>query len=146
MKFIDEVYIEVFSGTGGSGCVSFRREKFIPFGGPDGGNGGKGGDIYLEGDDSLNTLMNYRGIKKYYADNGGKGSGRQRDGSTGADTVLKVPVGTLVINEETNVLIADIGEHGQKILLLEGGRGGEWRCGVLVACRCGWVSCGWVEQ
>lgn len=124
MKFIDEVHIEILSGTGGNGCVSFRREKFIPFGGPDGGNGGKGGDVYLIGDVNLNTLMNYRGVKKYKAEDGGNGSGRQRDGATGQDIYLRVPVGTLVINEETNVLIADINKHDHKVLLVEGGRGG----------------------
>ena len=124
MKFIDEVHIEIFSGNGGSGSVSFRREKFIPFGGPDGGNGGKGGNVYIEGDENINTLMNYRGVKKYRAEDGDNGHGRQKDGKSGDDITLKVPVGTLVINEETNVLIADISEHKQKILLAEGGRGG----------------------
>lgn len=124
MKFIDEVHIEIASGTGGNGASSFRREKFIPFGGPDGGNGGKGGDVYFIGDENINTLVKYRGIKKYHAQDGSNGSGSQCDGKAGEDIILKVPLGTLVINEETNVLICEINKHGEQKLIAQGGRGG----------------------
>lgn len=124
MKFIDEVKIEVFSGHGGKGASSFRREKYVPFGGPDGGNGGRGGNVYIEGDENLNTLVNYRGKKTYRADDGQNGAGAQMDGSAGKDIILKVPVGTLVKYQETGVVIFDITEHGQKELIAQGGRGG----------------------
>lgn len=124
MRFIDEVSIEISSGKGGDGSASFRREKFIPFGGPDGGNGGKGGDVYIQGDENLNTLLHYRGIKKYQARNGDNGAGRQRDGRAGEDIILKVPMGTLVIDEETENLLYDIQYHDQKVLIAQGGRGG----------------------
>lgn len=124
MKFIDEVQIEIASGNGGSGAVSFRREKYVPYGGPDGGNGATGGNVYIEGDENINTLVNYRGRKFYKAKDGENGKGSQMDGATGEDIILKVPVGTLVFNTETNLLIEDITEHGQRKLLAEGGRGG----------------------
>ncbi len=124
MKFIDEVEIEVASGNGGNGAVSFRREKFVPYGGPDGGNGAKGGDLYFEGDENINTLVNFRGRKVYHAQNGESGRGSQMDGATGEDMVVKVPVGTLVYDTDSNLLLADITEHGVKVLIAEGGRGG----------------------
>ena len=124
MKFIDEVKIEVSSGKGGNGVVHFRREKFVPFGGPDGGNGGRGGNIYIVGDENINTLMNYRGRKQYNAPDGENGKGSQMDGATGEDLVLKVPVGTLIFHQETEELLFDIVEHDQKELIAQGGRGG----------------------
>lgn len=124
MKFIDEVQIQISSGNGGNGSVSFRREKFVPFGGPDGGNGATGGSVYIEGDENINTLVNFRGRRIYNAPDGGSGKGSQMDGATGEDIILKVPVGTLVFNAETNELIEDIQAHGQRELLAQGGRGG----------------------
>lgn len=124
MKFIDEVEIEIASGNGGNGAVSFRREKFVPHGGPDGGNGAKGGDLYFIGDENINTLVNFRGRKIYHAKNGESGRGSQMDGATGEDMLIKVPVGTLIFDTETNLLIEDITEHGQKKMIAPGGRGG----------------------
>jgi GTP-binding protein len=124
MKFIDEVKIQVISGNGGNGMVHFRREKYVPYGGPDGGNGGNGGSVYVVGDEGINTLMHFRGQKLYHAPDGAKGFKSQSDGATGEDLVLKVPVGTLVIDEESDRLLCDITEHGQKELLVQGGRGG----------------------
>lgn len=124
MKFIDEVNIQVLSGNGGAGRVAFRREKHVPFGGPAGGNGGKGGNIYIIGNENVNTLLNFRGRKLYPADHGDNGSTSQMNGSDGEDLILKVPVGTLIFNTESGDLIKDITEHGQSELLLEGGRGG----------------------
>lgn len=124
MRFIDEVNIEVGSGDGGDGKVSFRREKFVPYGGPDGGNGANGGNVFFEGDENINTLVNFRGRKVYKASNGGGGQGSQMDGATGEDYIIKVPVGTLIFNSEDGTLIDDITAHGQRKLLAEGGRGG----------------------
>ncbi len=124
MKFIDEVDIQIQSGNGGDGCVAFRREKHVPYGGPEGGNGGKGGDVYLIGDENINTLVNYRGRKVYPAEHGQGGRNHQMDGSNGEDLVLHVPVGTLVFNADTGELIKDITAHNQKELFAKGGRGG----------------------
>lgn len=124
MKFIDEVSIQIKSGKGGNGCVGFRREKYVPFGGPDGGNGGNGGNVYFEGDENINTLVHFRGRKLYKADDGDNGKGSQMDGKTGENLIIKVPVGTLILNAETGGLIQDITAHGQKELLAQGGRGG----------------------
>jgi GTP-binding protein len=124
MRFIDEVNIEVGSGDGGDGKVSFRREKFVPYGGPDGGNGADGGNVFFEGDENINTLVNFRGRKVYKASNGGSGQGSQMHGATGEDYIIKVPVGTLIFNSEDGTLIDDITAHGQQKLLAEGGRGG----------------------
>lgn len=124
MRFIDETNIFIRSGKGGDGCVSFRREKFVPRGGPDGGDGGDGGNIYFEADEGINTLLNYRGKKHYYAENGEAGMGSQRNGKSGEDLILKVPVGTIIRHLESNEVLADLTEHGQKVLLAEGGRGG----------------------
>ena len=121
MKFIDEAKIFVKSGDGGDGCLSFRREKYIEFGGPDGGNGGKGGDIIITGTKSLNTLIDYRYKKHFKANKGRHGSGRNRTGASGKDLTLKLPLGTeILMNEE---LIADI-ISTEKIVLFSGGRGG----------------------
>jgi len=124
MRFIDEVKITVSSGKGGPGSVSFRREKFIEFGGPDGGDGGKGGDVYVEADEGMNTLIHFRGQKNYNAEDGEKGLGRQMNGKCGEDLVLKVPVGTLVRNEDTGEIMADLTSHNQRVLLAQGGLGG----------------------
>lgn len=124
MKFIDEVTIHIKSGNGGNGRSSFRREKFVPFGGPDGGNGGNGGSLIIQGDEGLNTLVHFRGKKNYFAPDGEGGKGSEMNGANGEDLVVKVPVGTLVINEENGELLADITEHGQAETLCKGGRGG----------------------
>lgn len=124
MKFIDEIEIKVISGDGGNGAVAFRREKYIEFGGPNGGNGGKGGDIYFQADEGVNTLINFRGKKQFKAENGGSGEGAQKDGKYGEDIYLKVPVGTIVKIIDTNQEIADLSVHGQTALVAEGGRGG----------------------
>jgi GTP-binding protein len=124
MRFIDEVKITISSGKGGDGCVAFRREKSVPRGGPAGGDGGDGGNVYFEADEGINTLLYYRGIKYYKAEGGEAGGGSGCDGRAGEDLILKVPVGTIVRLEETNEVLADLTDHGQKVLLLEGGRGG----------------------
>ncbi len=124
MKFIDEVSIIVASGNGGPGATSFRREKYIPFGGPDGGDGGMGGSVILIADEGINTLIHFRGRKTYEAANGGKGMGRQMNGANGEDIILKVPVGTLVKDVDTNEIIADLKEHGETHVVVKGGRGG----------------------
>ena len=123
MKFLDEAKIQVASGAGGAGAVSFRREKFIEFGGPDGGDGGRGGSVIVECVDGLNTLIDYRYQQHFKANSGGHGMGKNRSGAKGADALLKVPVGTQVLDEDDNVL-ADLTEVGQRIVLLEGGNGG----------------------
>jgi GTP-binding protein len=124
MKFLDQAKVYISSGKGGAGCVSFRREKFIEFGGPDGGNGGKGGDVWVECVDGLNTLIDYRFQQHFKAKTGMHGMGRNRTGANGADAVLKVPAGTQVFDEDGETLLADMTEVGQKVRLLEGGRGG----------------------
>jgi GTPase len=125
MKFIDEVDIQVISGEGGKGFVGYRREKYVPTGGPDGGDGGKGGDIIFEGDENLNTLMHFRGLKTFKAPEGGNGAGSNMTGADGDDLILKIPVGTLITDRDTGNLIADITEHGQQYIAAEGGRGGK---------------------
>lgn len=125
MKFIDEVKVEVVSGNGGKGCVAFRREKYVPLGGPDGGDGGNGGSVIFVGDEGLNTLMHFRGLKTFKAEDGHKGAGSNMNGPNGENLYLKVPVGTLVYNTETNELICDITAHGQEYVICEGGRGGK---------------------
>lgn len=125
MKFIDEVEIEVYSGDGGKGCVGYRREKYVPLGGPDGGDGGHGGNVYFLGDEGLNTLMHFRGLKTFRAKEGDNGAGSNMQGADGEDMILKVPVGTLIYHRETGNLICDITEHGQKYLAAEGGLGGK---------------------
>ncbi len=124
MRFIDEVNITIQSGNGGNGCVSFRREKFVPRGGPDGGDGGSGGDVYFQADLGLNTLVNFRGRKNYRAEHGDAGSGSCCNGKAGEDLVIKVPVGTLVRSVESGEIIADITDPEKKVLVLEGGMGG----------------------
>ncbi len=124
MRFIDEVAITVISGRGGDGCASFRREKFVEFGGPDGGDGGDGGNVYLQANEGLNTLVNFRGKKTYRAQKGSDGAGRQRHGKFGEDLIIRVPVGTVLKNAETGEYICDLATHGQKELIAKGGRGG----------------------
>lgn len=123
--FIDYVEIEASSGSGGSGCVSFRREKYVPKGGPDGGDGGRGGDIVIEADENLNTLLDYRYRPFYKAENGQPGAGALKSGRDGQDTVLRVPVGTVVKNLETDEVVADMDAHGLRVIAAAGGRGGK---------------------
>ena len=124
MKFLDEAKVYIRSGDGGNGCVSFRREKFIEFGGPNGGDGGKGGDVIAEAVDGLNTLIDYRYQQHFFAKNGGAGMGKDRHGANGADAVLKVPVGTQIYEEDGETLLADFTERGQQAVLARGGNGG----------------------
>jgi GTP-binding protein len=124
MKFLDQCKIYVRSGNGGGGAVSFRREKYIEYGGPDGGDGGKGGDVWIEAVDGLNTLIDYRYQQHFKAGTGVHGMGRNRHGAAGDDVVLKVPVGTEVLDEDKETLIADMDEPGKRLLLLRGGNGG----------------------
>lgn len=124
MKFIDEAQIRVEAGNGGHGCLSFRREKFIPFGGPNGGDGGKGGDVFLEADPNLNTLIDFRFQPYYHAERGEDGSGNLRTGKQGADLIVKVPVGTEIYDVDTEELICDLILPGQKVCVAKGGRYG----------------------
>lgn len=124
MKFLDLAKIYIRSGGGGSGCVSFRREKFIEFGGPDGGNGGRGGDVWAEAVDGLNTLIDFRYQQHFFAKSGQGGMGSQRTGKDGDDVVIKVPVGTEILEEDQETVIADLTEVGQRVLLAKGGNGG----------------------
>lgn len=124
MKFLDQAKIYIRSGDGGAGCVSFRREKYVPYGGPDGGDGGRGGDIVLEAVDGLNTLIDYRYKQHFKAGRGGHGMGRQRHGASAPTMVLKVPVGTQILDEDRETLIADLSKLGDKVVLAEGGNGG----------------------
>ncbi|WP_406736301.1 GTPase ObgE [Thioclava sp. GXIMD4215] len=124
MKFLDLAKVYIRSGGGGAGCVSFRREKFIEFGGPDGGDGGKGGSVYVEAVEGLNTLIDFRYQQHFFAKSGQHGMGSQRTGKDGDDIVLKVPVGTEIIEEDEETVIADLTEVGQRILLAKGGNGG----------------------
>jgi GTP-binding protein len=124
MKFLDQAKVYIRSGDGGGGAVSFLREKFVEFGGPNGGNGGRGGDVVLECVDGLNTLIDYRYQQHFKAKTGTHGMGKQRTGADGEDTVLRVPVGTQVFEDDNETLIADMTEVGQRVVLLSGGNGG----------------------
>lgn len=124
MKFVDEVVIEVASGKGGNGSASFRREKFIPFGGPDGGDGGRGGHVYALADNNINTLVDYRYARRHEAQNGENGRGSDMYGRSGEDLVLRMPVGTIITDLETGEVVADLAENGQKVILAKGGDGG----------------------
>jgi len=124
MKFLDQAKVYVRSGDGGSGCVSFRREKYIEFGGPDGGGGGRGGDVWAEAVDGLNTLIDYRYRQHFKAAKGAHGMGRDRTGAKGADVVLKVPVGTEILDQDNETVIADLDRAGKRVRLAEGGNGG----------------------
>jgi GTPase len=124
MKFLDEAKVYIRSGDGGNGCVSFRREKFIEFGGPNGGDGGKGGDVVAVAVDGLNTLIDYRYQQHFFAKNGRGGMGKDRHGAGGEDALLKVPVGTQIYDEDGETLLADLTEAGQRTVLAHGGNGG----------------------
>ena len=124
MKFLDQAKVFIRSGDGGAGCVSFRREKFIEFGGPDGGDGGRGGDVWVECVDGLNTLIDYRYQQHFKARPGVHGRGKNRAGARGEDVVLKVPKGTQIFDEDGETLIADLIEVGERIMLEKGGNGG----------------------
>jgi GTP-binding protein len=124
MKFLDEAKVYIRSGDGGNGCVSFRREKFIEYGGPNGGDGGNGGDVVAETVNGLNTLIDYRYQQHFAAKNGRGGMGKDRHGANGADMVLKVPVGTQIYEEDGETLLADLTEMGQRVVLAHGGNGG----------------------
>ena len=124
MKFLDLAKVYLRAGAGGPGCVSFRREKFVEFGGPDGGDGGRGGDVWAEAVDGLNTLIDFRYQQHFKAKNGEHGMGRQRHGRNGDDVVLRVPVGTQILEEDQETLIADLDELGDRVLLAKGGNGG----------------------
>ena len=124
MKFLDLCKVYIRSGSGGGGAVSFRREKFIEYGGPDGGDGGRGGSVIAEAVDGLNTLIDFRYQQHFFAENGRPGMGQQRTGKTGDDIVLKVPVGTEILDEDEETVIADMTELGQRVLLCKGGNGG----------------------
>jgi len=124
MKFLDEAKVYIASGAGGNGCVSFRREKFIEFGGPNGGDGGKGGDVVVEAVTGLNTLIDYRYQQHFKAQRGGNGMGKDRAGANGKDVVLKVPIGTQVYEEDGETLLADLTEVRQRVTIAEGGNGG----------------------
>lgn len=124
MKFVDEARIEVAGGKGGNGVASFRREKFIPKGGPDGGDGGRGGNVYAVADANINTLIDYRYARKHFAKNGENGRGSDCYGAGGTDIELKMPVGTLVTDADTGELVADLTTHGERYLIARGGKGG----------------------
>lgn len=124
MKFVDEAKIVVRAGHGGSGSASFRREKYVPMGGPDGGDGGKGGDVILVGDEGLNTLIDFRHKKSFDAQRGVSGRGRQMYGKQGDDLIIKVPVGTEVYDLEMDIKVGDITEHNQELIAAHGGKGG----------------------
>ena len=124
MKFIDEATIKVFAGDGGNGIASFRREKYEPMGGPNGGDGGRGGSIFFESDENINTLIDYRFVRNYRAKRGENGKGSDCYGAKGDDLTLKVPVGTVISEKITGAIIADLSEHGMKVLAAKGGKGG----------------------
>lgn len=124
MKFLDQAKIYIRSGNGGAGCVSFRREANVEFGGPDGGNGGRGGHIIIEAAHGLNTLIDYRYQQHFKASTGMHGMGKDRNGRSGDDIILKVPVGTQIFEEDRDTLIADLTKEGQSLTLLKGGNGG----------------------
>ena len=124
MKFLDLVKVYIRSGSGGAGSVSFRREKNIEYGGPDGGNGGHGGSVWVEAIDGLNTLIDFRYQQHFFAENGKSGMGKQRSGSHGSDKVLQVPVGTEILDEDQETLLADLTKVGDRFLMAQGGNGG----------------------
>ncbi|MFN8865744.1 MAG: Obg family GTPase CgtA [Pseudomonadota bacterium] len=124
MKFVDEAVIDVAAGHGGAGCVSFRREKFIPFGGPNGGDGGRGGSVWAVADRNINTLIDYRYARRHEAANGEPGRGADQFGAAGADIELRMPVGTIVTDLDAGTVLVELLEHGQRALLAKGGDGG----------------------
>ncbi|MCL4156815.1 UNVERIFIED_CONTAM: hypothetical protein GTU68_005496 [Idotea baltica] len=124
MKFLDLCKVYIRSGSGGGGCISFRREKYIEYGGPNGGDGGKGGDVIVEAVDNLNTLIDFRYQQHFFAKNGEAGKGQQRTGADGADIVLKVPTGTEIMDEDQETVLVDLATTGQRVVLAKGGNGG----------------------
>jgi GTP-binding protein len=122
--FIDRVVVKVKAGDGGSGIASFRREKFVPLGGPDGGDGGRGGHVIVRGDDNLSTLLDYTYRDSWKAENGAHGSGSNKSGKSGADIVMPVPPGTVIRDVDSGELVGEIIESGQEIRVAKGGRGG----------------------
>ena len=124
MKFFDEALIDISAGHGGAGCVSFRREKFIPFGGPNGGDGGRGGSVWAVADLNINTLIDYRYTRRFDAKNGEAGRGTDQFGAAGADIEMRMPVGTIISDAETGEVMVELLEHGQRALLAKGGDGG----------------------
>jgi GTP-binding protein len=128
VKFFDEAFITVQSGDGGRGCVSFRREKFIPRGGPDGGDGGKGGDVILKSTSQRRTLYQFRFKREFKAKNGGYGQGRRKTGKNGEDLIIEIPPGTLIKDAETNDLLKDFTQPGESFIIAKGGRGGQGNC------------------
>jgi GTP-binding protein len=124
MKFLDQAKVHIRSGNGGAGCISFRREKYVEYGGPDGGDGGRGGHVYAEAVGNLNTLIDYRYQQHFKGQTGGHGMGANRTGKSGKDVTLKVPVGTEILDEDNETVIADLTEEGQKVRLARGGNGG----------------------
>ncbi len=125
MKFVDKAKIHVKAGSGGNGCVAWRREKFVPLGGPAGGNGGKGGDVILKADSRLQTLMDFKHKIHFKAERGQHGSGSNKHGKAGEDLIIKVPVGTVVKDAETGEVIADLTKEGQEVVVAKGGKGGK---------------------
>ncbi|MBM69707.1 MAG: GTPase ObgE [Haliea sp.] len=121
MKFVDEASIKVFAGNGGNGCLSFRREKFVPRGGPDGGDGGDGGSVIMEADANLNTMVDYRFVRSYRAENGESGRSRNCTGKSGEDLILRVPVGTTIIDEDSAEVLGDLAAHGERLVVAQGG-------------------------
>lgn len=121
MRFVDEAHIKVDAGNGGSGCLSFRREKFVPRGGPDGGDGGDGGSVFLEGNSNLNTLIDFRFQRHYKAENGKSGMGSNCTGKSGEDLIIQVPIGTLIYDIHTDELLGDVSREGQRLLIAQGG-------------------------
>jgi GTP-binding protein len=124
MKFVDEALIDVAAGDGGAGCASFRREKFIPFGGPNGGDGGRGGSVWALADRNINTLIDYRYTRRHQAKNGESGRGSDQFGAAGAEIELRMPVGTIISDAETKAVLVELLEHGQRAILAQGGDGG----------------------
>lgn len=124
MKFIDEAKIYIKAGDGGNGAATFRREKYIPMGGPNGGDGGRGGSIYAVADRNINTLVDYRYTRKFIGKRGENGGGADQYGAGGDDIILRMPVGTVIYNLNTEEIIADLSEHDQKVMIAKGGKGG----------------------
>ncbi len=135
MKFIDRAKIFIKSGDGGNGHVSFRKEKFVPMGGPDGGNGGKGGDLILRGNEHLNTLLDFRYNRKFLAENGIKGMKSRKTGKDGKACIIQIPAGTQIFHAESNELLADITEHNEEVVIAKGGRGGKGNSEFATATR-----------
>src|SRR5690348_2173913 len=125
MRFVDQCRVKVIAGDGGNGAVAFRREKFIPFGGPSGGDGGRGGDVVFAGDEGLSTLLDFTHVRTIVAKRGEHGQGKDCYGRAGADRVERVPVGTQIRDLATGDLIADVTAHGQRVVVAQGGKGGR---------------------